>query len=100
MGNRDLNSNPNNNRIHQHRQQQHNNNRIEHRQLQQQQQDSSLLSQVATHILGTLGGGSSWTDSDTGPGPSKQVATTLHQASFSNNHLHQQEKKNHHQSPE
>mmetsp|Transcript_193 Transcript_193/g.192 ORF Transcript_193/g.192 Transcript_193/m.192 type:complete len:1154 (+) Transcript_193:587-4048(+) len=98
--NRDLNSNPNNNRIHQHRQQQHNNNRIEHRQLQQQQQDSSLLSQVATHILGTLGGGSSWTDSDTGPGPSKQVATTLHQASFSNNHLHQQERNNHRHSPE
>jgi len=84
--NRDRNNDHNNNRIHQHKQQ------------QQQQQDSSLLSQVATHILGNLGGGSSWTDSNTGP--SKQMATTLHQASFSNNHLHQQERNNHHHSPE
>ena len=59
--NRDNKNDNNNSQIHQHR--------------QHQQQDPSLLSQVATHILGTLGGGGgSWKDSDAGP--SKRVTTT------------------------
>jgi hypothetical protein len=73
------------------------NNQI-HQRRQHQQQDPSLLSQVATHILGTLGGGSSWIDSDT-----KQVATTTttsHQASPSTNHHHRQGRNNRNRSPE